>query len=139
MNSSLMMATILGNFSIEYKFKIFGSLLISMWSSMTGVGFVLLILTAILTGLNISLLIKTLKGLKQQGNLKIVVGGSTLIGIVGSGCASCGLPILALLGLSGSVAYLPLKGMELSYLSVILLSISFYLLVKQNKRNSCNI
>lgn len=139
MNSSLMVTTVLGNFGIEYKFKIFVSLLLSMWSSMTVVGFVLLILTAILTGLNISLLVKVLKGLRKQGNLKLVVGGSTFIGIVGSGCASCGLPALALLGLGGSVAYLPLKGMELSYLSVILLSISFYLLVKQNNINKCNI
>lgn len=139
MNSNLMIVTILGNFSLEYKFKIFISLLLSMWGSMTTVGFVLLILTAILTGLNISLLIKTLKGLKRQGSLKLVVGGSTLISIVGSGCASCGLPILALLGLGGSVAYLPFKGMELSYLSVILLTISLYVLIKQNKINSCNI
>lgn len=139
MNSSLVIATVLGDFGLEYKLKILTSLLLSMWSSMTGVGFVLLILTAILTGLNISLLTKKLKDLKKQGSLKLAVGGSTIIAIVSSGCASCGLPVLALLGLSGSVAYLPLRGMELSYISVIILSWSLYLLMRQNKIDKCNI
>lgn len=80
-----------------------------------------------------------LKSLKKQGNLKLVVGGSTLIGIVGSGCASCGLPILALLGLSGSVAYLPFRGIELSYISVMLLLFSLYHLIKANNKNECEI
>lgn len=139
MNSSLVIATVLGDFGLEYKLKILTSLLLSMWSSMTVTGFVLLILTAILTGLNISLLAKKLKDLKKQGSLELAVGGSTIIAIVSSGCASCGLPVMALLGLSGSVAYLPFRGMELSYLSVILLSWSLYLLVRQNKIDTCNI
>lgn len=139
MNSSLVIATVLGDFGLEYKLKILTSLLLSMWSSMTVTGFVLLVLTAILTGLNISLLAKKLKDLKKQGSLELAVGGSTIIAIVSSGCASCGLPVLALLGLSGSVAYLPLRGMELSYISVIILSWSLYLLVRQNKIDTCNI
>ncbi len=139
MNSSLIMATILGNFGIEYKFKIFTSLFFGMWTSMSGTGFALLIVTAVLTGVNLTLLIKKLKSLKKQGNLKLVVGGSTLIGIVGSGCASCGLPILALLGLSGSVAYLPFRGIELSYISVMLLLFSLYHLIKANNKNECEI
>jgi len=139
MNSSLLIATILGNFGIEYKFKIFISLFFGMWTSMSGTGFALLIITAILTGINLVLLTKKLKSLKSQGNLKIVVGGSSLIGIISSGCASCGLPILALLGLSGSVAYLPFRGIELSYLSVILLLFSLYHLIKANNKNKCEI
>jgi len=139
MNSSLLMTTFLGNFSIDYKFKIFISLLYGMWTSMSGIGFTLLIATAILTGINLSLLGRKLKNLKKQGNLKLVVGGSTLLGIIGSGCASCGLPVIALLGLSGSIAYLPLGGMELSYLSVILLLFSLYHLIKANNKNECEI
>ena len=139
MNSSLMTATLLGSYSLDYKFKIFTSLLYGMWTSMSGIGFTLLIATAILTGINLSLLGKKLKNLKKQGNLKLVVGGSTLLGIIGSGCASCGLPVIALLGLSGSIAYLPLGGMELSYLSVILLLFSLYHLIKANNKNECEI
>ena len=139
MNSNLLITTLVGNYDIDYKFKIFTSLFLGMWNSMSGTGFALLIVTAILTGINLSLLGKKLKNLKKQGNLKLVVGGSTLIGIVGSGCASCGLPILALLCLSGSIAYLPFRGMELSYLSVILLLFSLYQLIKANNKNECEI
>ena len=139
MNSNLLVTTLFGNYGLDYKFKIFISLFLGMWNSMSGTGFALLIITAILTGINLTLLAKILKNLKKQGNLKLVVGGSTLIGIVGSGCASCGLPVLALLGLSGSVAYLPFKGVELSYLSVMLLLFSLYHLIKTNNNNECEI
>jgi hypothetical protein len=139
MNSSLLVTTLLGNYSINYKFNIFTSLFLGMWNSMSGTGFALLVISAILTGINLSLLVKKVKSLRSQGNLKVVVGGSTLIGIVSSGCASCGLPILALLGLSGSVAYLPFRGIELSSLSVILLLFSLYHLIKANSKNECEI
>jgi len=139
MNSSLLVTTLLGNYSLDYKFNIFISLLLGMWNSMSGTGFALLVITAILTGINLSLLVKKVKSLKSQGNLKLVIGGSTLIGIVSSGCASCGLPILALFGLSGSIAYLPFRGIELSYLSVILLLFSLYHLIKTNSDNECEI
>jgi len=75
-------------------------------------------------------LVRQIKLLRSVKNLHFVVGGNTLLGIAGSGCAACGLPVLSILGLSGSIIYLPFRGTELSYLAVILLSISFYLLLK---------
>ncbi|EKD65347.1 MAG: hypothetical protein ACD_50C00115G0005 [uncultured bacterium] len=62
--------------------------------------------------------------------LVALVGGNTLLGIAGSGCAACGLPVFSILGLSGSILALPFHGLELSYLAVVLLSISFYLLLR---------
>lgn len=137
MNSSLVKSTFLGNYGFEYKIKIVAGLIYGMWTSMSTNGFFLLTLTSILTGVNISLLSQKIKDLKAQGNLRAIVGGSSLFGIIGAGCASCGLPILALLGLGGSIAYLPLRGMELSYISVILLLFSLYHLIKANNKNEC--
>ena len=97
----------------------------------------LLIITAVLTGLNLSLLLQRVKNLKSQGNLRLIVGGSSIIGVISSGCAACGLPILTFLGLAGSVTFLPLKGMELSYFSVLMLSYSLYLLLKPIPDNNC--
>ena len=139
MNASLARDTIIGNYGFDYKIKILIFLLQGMWTSMSGVGFSLLVATALLTGANLSLLSLKIKSLKKQGNLRFVVGGSSLLGLVGSGCAACGFPILALLGFGGSVLYLPLKGMELSYLSVLLLLVSFYVLTRTDTRQSCNI
>jgi len=130
MNFKLVLDTLIGSFSIDYKLNLMIALLGGMWIAMNGMGLVLLFLTAILTGANLTLLFKQLKVLRHAQNLHVVVGGNTILGLVGSSCAACGLPVLALLGLSGSIIYLPLRGAEISYLAVALLSISFYLLLK---------
>lgn len=130
MNFRIVVATLIGAFPFMYKVNLMMALFEGMWTAMNGTGLALLFVIAVLTGANITLLFKQLKILKHAKNLHLVVGGNTLLGIVGSGCAACGLPILSLLGLSGSIAYLPLRGAEISYLAVILLSISFYLLLR---------
>ncbi|OGG15363.1 hypothetical protein A3D77_07525 [Candidatus Gottesmanbacteria bacterium RIFCSPHIGHO2_02_FULL_39_11] len=139
MNRSLTVDTLFGTYSLDYKGQIIISLISGMWTSMTDMGLFLLVIASVLTGLNISLLVDRLNKLKKLAKLHLVVGGSSILGIVGSGCAACGLPILALLGLSGSAAYLPLRGMELSYFSVLILLFSFYFLVKTDTRQSCTI
>lgn len=130
MNANLVSNTIFGSFAIDYKLNILLALLQGMWTAMSGSGLILLFLTAILTGANLTLLARQIKLLRMAQNLHLVVGGNTLLGIVGSGCAACGLPVLSILGFSGSIVYLPFRGTEISYLAVILLSISFYLLLK---------
>lgn len=129
-NTSLVSNTIFGSFTIIYKLNILLALLQGMWTAMSGSGLILLFLTAILTGANLTLLVRQIKALWGVKSLHFVVGGNTLLGIVGSGCAACGLPVLAILGLSGSIIYLPFRGVEISYLAVVLLSISFYLLLR---------
>ncbi len=137
MNNSLVKNTFLGGYGFLYKIKIVTGLILGMWTSMSGIGFFLLITTAVLTGLNLTLLVQKVKNLKSQGNLRLIVGGSSIFGVIGSGCAACGLPILTLLGIAGSVTFLPLRGMELSYLAVLMLSYSLYLLVKPIPDNNC--
>lgn len=130
MNARLVGDTILGEYSILYKVSLLFSLLKGIGTAMSTTGLLILFFIALLTGANLTLLWQKIKEVRKMENLHLVVGGNTLLGIVGSGCATCSLPILALLGLSGSLIYLPFHGAELSYLSVILLSISFYLLTR---------
>ena len=140
MNAELVWQTIFGNFPYSYKVNLLIALLQGMWTAMSGTGLVVLIITSLLTGANISLLLIKISILRKSGNIHFLIGGSTLFGVIGSGCASCGLPVLALLGLTGSVAFLPLRGMELSYISILLLSGSLYLLIRSiNQVNSCEI
>ncbi len=136
MNSGLARDTFLGNYGLGYKAQILISLLQGMWTSMTGTGFAILIITSVLTGANLSLLLEKIKDLRDQGPLRLVVGGSSILGIVSSGCAACGLPILALLGIGGSLGAL---GFGLSYLAVFMLLISFYLLLKTKTKQVCKI
>lgn len=134
MNVRILRDTLGGNYDITYKLKLLYSLLRGMWSAMSGPGLVVLFLVAFLTGANLTLLFSKVSLLKNNKNLRFVVGGNSLLGIVGSGCAACGLPILSVLGLSGSVMYLPFRGAEISYISLVLLAISFYLLIKNSNQ-----
>lgn len=138
MNVSILIDTLFGDYSIVYKLKLMTALLEGMWTAMSGSGLIALFFVAVLTGANLTLLSEKIITLKKFDKLQLVVGGNSLLGIVGSGCAACGLPILALLGLSGSIMYLPYHGAELSYLSIALLGISFYLLIK-SRDQACKV
>ena len=138
MNVRILRDTLLGDYNIFYKLKLLYSLLQGMWTAMSGSGLIMLFLIALLTGANLTLLFSKVRLLKNNKRLRLVVGGNSHLGIVGSGCAACGLPILSLLGLGGSVMYLPFRGGELSYLALILLSVSLYLLLK-NSNQACSL
>lgn len=131
MNAGLVKDTIFGSHSLSYKWNLLIALLAGMWTAMSKLSLFLLVVVAILTGADLTLVVQRLQALRASGKMSLVVGGSSLLGIVGSGCTSCGLPILALLGLSGAIFYLPFQGPELSALAIILLSISLYVLIRQ--------
>ncbi len=140
MNGELVKNTLLGNFPLDYKFDLMIALLQGMWTAMSGAGLFILFAIALLTGINLVLVFQRLSLLRSAGKLHLVVGGSSVLGFIGSGCAACGLPILAILGLSGSIAYLPFRGMELSYLSIFLLLVSLFFLTKKiNEAKSCRL
>lgn len=120
-------------FSISAKLKLYDSLFVGMATSMTYLSLFLIFVTAILTGLNITLVIQKLNEIRELGKMHLVAGGSTLVGIVGGGCASCGLPVISILGLGQSLVFLPFKGAELPYLSIILLLFSLYFLVRSDR------
>ena len=136
MNAGLVKDAILGVHSLSYKWDLMIALLAGMWTAMSTTSLVLLIIVAILTGANLTLVVKRIREIRASGKMSLVVGGSSLLGIVGSGCASCGLPILALLGLSGAIFYLPFQGLELSVLAVMLLSVSLYTLKRQKVKQT---
>lgn len=134
MNAGLVKDAIFGVHSLSYKWNLLVALLAGMWTAMSGFSLLLLVAVAILTGANLILVVQRLRSIRASGKMSFMVGGSSLLGIVGSGCASCGLPILAFLGLSGAIFYLPFQGLELSVFAITLLSISLYSLTKQGTK-----
>ncbi len=132
MNLGLVQDTIFGEHTIQYRINLLLALILGLGTTMTGLGLSILLLISLLTGANITLITKRLKNLKAAGNLHMVVGGSSLLGIVGSGCATCGLPVLSVLGITGSFSSLPFRGEEFTYISVFLLLISLYFMIKSN-------
>jgi len=140
MNVRLLKFTLLGSFTLEYKVKLLIAILGGMWTAMSGFGLMMLIIIALLTGANLTLMAQRIVKLRSFGKLQFVAGGSSLLGFIGSGCAACGLPMLALLGLSGSVIYLPFKGIEISVVSAALLLVSLYLMIKSDsKKEICEV
>ncbi len=137
MNSRLVLDTLIGGYPLEYKFKLLTALFEGMWTAMSREAVLLLFINAVLTGVNITFMYQKLTTLKRSGGVKFMIGGSSLIGIVGSGCAACGLPILAFLGLSGSVMALPFQGREISYLSVFFLMLSLGILLRSKQNSQC--
>ncbi len=135
-NLSLVNSTLSDGTPLLYKFKLFTALLEGLETSMTTVGFITMILTGFLIGINLTLVTQKIGQIRKAGKVHFAAGGSSLLGIIGGGCASCGLPIISLLGLSGSVLYLPFKGAELPYVSIAFLLISLFFLLKSNAKNT---
>ena len=133
-NISLLKSTFFGAYSMSYKLNILYALLGGMWTGMSGFSLTMLIIVAMLTGINITFLFQRIITLRSLGKLQYVVGGSSLLGVIGSGCAACGLPVLALLGLGGSISYLPFHGAEISIMSAGLLFLSLYLMLKSESQ-----
>ncbi len=139
MNLQLVGFTLTASYPLSAKFLILYSLLGGLFTSMTPFSLFLLFLSALLTGANLTLIYQKISFLRQLGNLKLTVGGGLVLGIVGSGCSACGLPVLSLFGLTGSVAFLPLQGGELAFISVIMLAVSLYFLAKSVNKMSCDL
>lgn len=132
MNYKLLVDAIFGSYSLAYKYSLLFSLLGGMWTAMSGYGLFILTITALLTGINLTLFVSRIFNVRKLEKVGIFAGGGSILGFIGSGCAACGLPLISLLGLSASIIYLPFRGMEIAYLSIGLLSISIYYLTKSN-------
>lgn len=133
-NYSLINQTFLGDFDLNYKFNITVSLIQGLATAMSGMSLGVLVMIAVLSGANLMLAYRSLRSNLAQRGTHMAFGFGTIIGTAGSGCASCGLPLLGLLGISGSVGYLPFKGAEVSLIALGLLVFSFIILLKQQTK-----
>jgi hypothetical protein len=125
-NTELITNTILGEYSSNYKIAIVQG----VYGSSTGI----VLIIATLTGINVALLVKRLIMLRTFGKIHLVIGGSIGLGLISSGCAACGLPLLAFLGISGSLTFLPFGGEEFPWITIALLLISGIILLKDIQR-----
>jgi len=133
MNFSLIKNTVFEENNLSFKLKILFYTAEGIFTSMNAIGIAMLVITAILSGLNIALILQRISLLRKLNRFNFAISGGSFLGIVSSGCASCGLPVVSLIGLSGSIVFLPFKGGELPYISISLLLLSLYFLVKNNK------
>lgn len=123
------------HYSFSAKLDIFWLSLGFLKTNFTPLSRVFTILTAILSGINIALLIFYLK---RRFQLVRAAGPGligTLAGLLGVGCTSCGSVILSsIIGISAStslLSFFPLQGAEFGILGSLIILFSIYLIAKK--------
>ena len=102
--------------------------------------FGLIILISLLAGLNLSLLIYKFKLAVPSSDKGSAIGFAGIFGgALSSGCSACTLPLISILGISGSLAVLPLKGEEFTILAILLLLVSLHITSKSISKKTCEV
>jgi len=108
-----------------------------LWSS-----YISLILISILFGVLFSLITyKTITIKKSTGKVGMFASIGIFLGALAPGCAACGVGLLSIFGISAAaITLLPFQGLELSVLSIGILSFSIFKISKIiDKGNVCEI
>jgi len=96
------------------------------------------IATVILFGVNVALavyLYRRTKTLTMQDQSGTVIGGA--VGAFAAACPVCGAFLLSLIGVTGGLATLPFKGLEIKVISLALIILSLCLVARRIKRPIC--
>ena len=107
------------------KITILLSFMVGFPKTISSIDLALLIIIAILFGINVELVVRKLSFLKKAGSTKLTFGAG-IISIAVSGCASCGLSVLSFIGLGGAIAILPFGGIELYILAIAIMIASLF-------------
>ncbi len=105
---------------------------VGVYYLMTRSSFYLLLLISILIGILSALLLHRVRielALRHD-RTGIISSLGIVAGIILPGCASCGIGLAAVLGLSSSLAVLPFKGIEISVIAVLLIAIAIGMVAK---------
>lgn len=94
-----------------------------VWYQHATNGVIGVVLPLLITVLTAALLTLTVTSLRQQytrkGSLSGAAGG--VLGFLSAGCASCGVGVLAVLGVGSGLAFLPFQGVGVQVVSVLVL------------------
>ncbi|MEY3784347.1 MAG: hypothetical protein RLZZ230_669 [Candidatus Parcubacteria bacterium] len=124
--------------TLSSKISFVASLYGTLFSSNTIFSGLILVITALMFGINIGLLVYYIRRRQEKGNDKkahFASLGGLISAVLGMGCAACGSVVLtAVFGMlgAGSLVYLlPFKGAEFGVLGIILLGVSIQYLIKR--------
>lgn len=135
-NYRLFADTIFGSYDLDYKLSLTLSLLGGSLIRFTNPELILVTLTGLLFGINVALLFLSIQTLKKTNHLSLSVGGVGLVALVSTGCASCGISILSVLGISS--VFLPFHGPYIYLFSLFFLSLSAVVALLTYK-NACEV
>lgn len=76
---------------------------------------------------------------KKEGKGTFMTMFSVLFGVLTYGCTSCVIAFFAVVGITFSVAVLPLAGLPYKLISMALLILGFFWLLREIKRSQCKL
>lgn len=140
LNGRLIGDTITGSFTLSYKITLLRQLLEGYFGMFPFAQTVLTLISALLIGMNSTLLIALMQRVKSNGSRQLSFGGMGIIALAGSGCPSCGMTLFSLLGPSYGVlgVFFHSLYIQLSVLGILSASI-IYSLVRLKESLVCKI
>ncbi|HVZ58320.1 MAG TPA: hypothetical protein VG935_01015 [Patescibacteria group bacterium] len=130
--------TLSGTFPFLYKAQVLGGLITGYFVMFPLLTTIFNLLAAILVGINLTLLIALTQKGRHTGEMKMTLGGSSLLAVVSAGCPSCGITLLSFLGPSSSViSFFLASPIVLLGILIILLASIIYNLYLLQKSLSC--
>lgn len=126
LNYKSYMSFLTASYPFSSKLHIIFLITVGSFSAMTELDVFFLVITGILVGVNAALAIEKIKILRRSAGIRLTFGAG-IISLAATGCASCGLSLASLVGLTGVLVVLPFGGLELYIVSIIVLAgILFY-------------
>jgi hypothetical protein len=122
--------------------KLFFIFLIGFGKTVKLHSYISLIIISVFFGLLFSLVTyKTVKIRTTTGKVGLLTSIGIFIGILAPGCAACGVGLLSVFGISAAfLTFLPYEGLELSILSIGILSFSVFKISESiGKGESCKV
>lgn len=107
-------------YPVVVKLKLLFFIIFGVFSALSPLDDIFLVVTAILFGLNMGIVLGKLEIMRKQKELGIVFGAG-IVSLVSVGCAACGLSLLSVLGLGSVFAFLPFHGIEFYVISIVVL------------------
>ncbi len=107
----------------------FFSLLIGFKETIKMSSYISLLVISLLLGMLTSLIFYKANVIKGNStkNIGLISGIGIILGAFIPGCAACGIGLASALGIGGAfLTFLPLKGLELSILSILILTIAIF-------------
>lgn len=122
LNARLVGETLTGTYTLSYKLGILTALLLGVRTMYTPLEMMVMLLLGVLTGMNLVLVIRSLREQQRRGMASFGLG---MFGVVAStGCASCGLTLFSVAAPTISLSVAPFQGPLLQLTSFVLLTAS---------------
>lgn len=140
LNGRLLAQALQGSFELSYKITVLGQLVQGYFIMFPLAHTILSLVTALLIGLNLTLIISLMQKVEKNGPKQLSFGGIGIIALASSGCPSCGLTILSLFGPSFAVVGVLFSSIfvQMTIIGVLAVSIA-YSLTKLNKGLMCQV